>query len=313
MGVRTSCESPEAIFDVDAVNLDRQYFKENEDKCVKVFAEIGAENTVYPDITVEKTVWIETAQQRKTREQFVAGGWKSIGEFNNAKKDGIESRYDWLALQAERRMKEFADAEWEKVESWPAGLAGFAFSPGSQNLSQENCDNLIRAKWSEWKKLTYRLANLTIYDPSSQSRYTFLIDEEMNQRWVVIEKLWLWRSKKSPRHYLLYSVESRFESWAIDKNGTFRPAVLQRNGEVIDGLWLLKEIAAIGAKTRPDIPASEYSRYGIVPDDMEEKGGEIKRCDRRAYQTIENIPFVVKSKGDARGQYLTIREVLQAK
>ena len=29
MSVRTRCDSPEALFNVDVVNLDRQYFKEN--------------------------------------------------------------------------------------------------------------------------------------------------------------------------------------------------------------------------------------------------------------------------------------------
>lgn len=315
MSVRTSCDSPDSLFNVDAVNLDRQYSEENKNKCVKVFAEIGPKNTIYPDITVEETVWIETAQQfdeRKTREQFVAGGWESIEEFNNAKKAGIKSRSDWLALQAEQRMKELSDAEWEQVQKWPDGLAGFSFDQDSPVNSLQGCETLIEANWSEYKKRTTRSAYPIIYDPSSQSIYYFLLNEEIDQRDVLIEKLWpVWQSKKSPNHYLLYSVENRFSSLAIDKSGTFRGAVLQRDGEAFDSSKRLEEMVEIMNKIRPNVAPDEYDRYGIIPDGLD--GTEIKRCDRRTYQTIEDIPFRVKSKGDASGQYLTIREVLQGK
>ena len=315
MSVRTSCDSPDSLFNVDAVNLDRQYSEENKDKCVKVFAEIGAKNTIYPDITVEETVWIETAQQfgaRKTREQFVAGGWESIEEFNNAKKAGIESRSDWLALQAEIRMKKLADAEWEQIPSWPAGLAGFSFDQAASDPAAKGCNDLVQARWSEYKKRTTRFAYPVIYDPLTQSRYFFLLNEEIDQQDVLIERFSpVWRSKKSPNHYLFYSAENRFSSWSIDENGTFRDAVLQRDGEIFDTSKILEEIVAIMNKVRPNIEPSEYGRYGIVPD--RSHGSEIKSCDRSTYQTIENIPFRVRVKGNAGGQYLTIRDVLQAK
>lgn len=67
MSVRQSCDSGERVFSVDAQNLDYDYAKENDGRCVQVFAEIGKANFVTPDITVKKTVWKETEEELSQR------------------------------------------------------------------------------------------------------------------------------------------------------------------------------------------------------------------------------------------------------
>ena len=67
MSVRESCDSSEKVFSVDAQNLDYDYSKENDGRCVQVFAEIGKANFVTPDITVKKTVWKETEEEVSQR------------------------------------------------------------------------------------------------------------------------------------------------------------------------------------------------------------------------------------------------------
>jgi hypothetical protein len=100
-------------------------------------------------------------------------------------------------------------------------MAGFSLN----SSLEQSCENLIVAEWSDFKKRTTRLAFPTVYDPSTQSRYYFMFNEEIDQQEVLVEKLWpVWRSKKSPNHYLFYSSINRFDLWEVQKDGTARGA-----------------------------------------------------------------------------------------
>jgi hypothetical protein len=312
MSVRATCDSEDSPFSVDAVNLDSKYAKDNKDKCVKVFAKIGPENTIYPDITVKETIWIETKQQfeaRKDNERFIEGGWESKEEYENAKKEGYEDRRDaWLALKKEQRAKQLADAEWQQLQAWPEKLSGFSLNPGRG----ETCETLLKSSYSEYKGRHTRTAYPHIYDPSTRTRYYFMLNEEIDQRDVYVERLWpIWKSKKSPDHYLVYSKANRFGSFKLGQDGIFRDAELQRDGGKFDSL---EDTVAIMNKVRPNIEPDEYRRYGILPDESE--GQEIQKCERSTYQTIEELPFLVREnlqeKGIVGKPYLTIKEVLRA-
>ncbi len=308
MSVRQSCGSSDELFTVDAENLDSKYFENNKGRCVRVFAEIGPENTIYPDITVNETVWTESAAEFELRQEsarFIAGGWESREEFERAKAQGITDRATWIQWQAAKRAEALADAEWEQVQSWPEALSGFWV-----NVSlEQSCDNLIVADWSDLKRRITRRAFPTIYDPATRSRYFFIFNEELDQREDVVERLWpVWRSKKSPAHYLFYSPTNRFDLWEVQKDGTARGATLQRDGKPFGTDEQLAETVAIMNKVRPNIEPSEYHRYGIMPEQAD--GSEVRRCERQTYQTLEALPFPLREKGDLGRKYFTIEQVL---
>jgi TonB family protein len=308
MSIRTRCDSKDELFSVDAANLDLKYSEKYKDKCVKVFAEIGPENTIYPDINVKETIWVESAKEfeaRKDHIMFVTGGWKTKEEYESAKEQGYHSRSDWLAETKKKRAEFLANADWEQVQQWPAAMSGFAF-----NVSTEDgCEELIEARWSDYKKRSTRSAYPNIYDSSTQSNYYFMFNEEIGQREVLVDRLWpVWRSKKSPNHYLFYSPITRFSLWEISNDGNVRTAVLQRDGKIFGSSEYLSEAVDIMDKVRPNIEPTEFYRYGIMPDELGDT--LLRNCERNTYQTIENISFPLKEKGSFGRLHFTINQVL---
>jgi TonB family protein len=292
MSVRTRCDSKDELFSVDAENLDLKYSEKYKDKCVKVFAEIGLENIINPDINVKETIWVESAKEfeaRKDHIMFITGGWKTKEEYENAKKQGILKRSDWLA-----------NADWEQVQQWPEAMSGFEF-----DLSEvDGCEKMIQAKWSSYKKRMTRIASALIYDPSTQSTYLFVLNEETDARLVYAHR-WgpVWRSKKSPDHYLFYT-KGGFRLWEIRDDGTARTGVLQRDGNTFDSS---EDIVAIINKVRPNFEPAEYYRYGIMP---ELGTTELRKCKRETYQVIEDLPFALKEKDSLGRMHFTINQVL---
>lgn len=308
MSVRTRCDSKDELFSVDAANLDLKYSEKYKDKCVKVFAEIGPENTIYPDINVEETIWVESAKEfvaRKDHEKFITGGWKTKEEYESAKEQGHHSRSDWLAEMQRKRVEFLANADWEQVQQWPAAMSGFSFS---MSEVEKGCEKLIEARWSDYKNRTVRQAYPTIYNATTQSVYSFMFNEEIDQRQVLVDRLWpVWRSKKSPNHYLFYSPITLFSLWEISNNGNVRTGTLQRDGEIYNPIY---DYVAIMDKVRPNIEPTEFYRYGIIPDEPEAGDAVLRKCDRKTYQTIENLSFPLREKGSFGRLYFTINQVL---
>ena len=308
MSVRTHCDSKDELFSVDAANLDLKYSEKYKDKCVKVFAEIGPENTIYPDINVKETIWMESAKEfvaRKDHEKFITGGWKTKEEYESAKEQGYHSRSDWLVEMQRKRVEFLANADWEQVQQWPAAMSGFAFS---MSEVENGCEKLIEARWSDYKNRTIRRAYPTIYNATTQSVYMFMFNEEIDQREVLVGRLWpVWRSKKSPNHYLFYSPITLFRLWEISNDGNVQSGTLQRDGENYDPAY---DYVAIMNKVRPNIEPTEFYRYGIMPDEPEARESVLRKCDRKTYQTIENLSFPLKEKGSFGRLYFTINQVL---
>jgi len=308
MSVRTHCDSKDELFSVDAANLDLKYSEKYKDKCVKVFAEIGPENTIYPDINVKETIWMESAKEfvaRKDHEKFITGGWKTKEEYESAKEQGYHSRSDWLAEMQRKRVEFLANADWEQMQQWPAAMSGFSFS---MSEVENGCEKLIEATWSDYKKRTIRRAYPTIYNATTQSVYMFMFNEEIDQREVLVDRLWpVWRSKKSPNHYLFYSPITLFSLWEISNDGNVQSGTLQRDGENYDPAY---DYVAIMNKVRPNIEPTEFYRYGIMPDEPEARESVLRKCDRKTYQTIENLSFPLKEKGSFGRLYFTINQVL---
>jgi TonB family protein len=309
MSIRTRCDSKDELFSVDAANLDLKYSEKYKDKCVKVFAEIGPENTIYPDINVKETIWVESAKEfvaRKDHEKFITGGWKTKEEYESAKEQGYHSRSDWLAEMQRKRVEFLANADWEQMQQWPAAISGFSFSISEV---ENGCEKLIEARWSDYKNRTIRRAYPTIYNATTQSVYMFMFNEEIDQREVLVDRLWpVWRSKKSPNHYLFYSPITRFSLWEISNDGNVRTAVLQRDGKIFGSSEYLSETVDIMNKVRPNIESTEFYRYGIMPD---ESGDTVlRKCDRKYYQTIENLSFPLREKGSFGRLHFTINQAL---
>ena len=311
MSIRTRCDSKDELFSVDAANLDLKYSEKYKDKCVKVFTEIGPENTIYPDINVKETIWVESAKEfvaRKDHEKFITGGWKTKEEYESAKEQGYHSRSDWLAEMQRKRVEFLANADWEQMQQWPAAMSGFSFS---MSEVENGCEKLIEAKWSDYKKRTIRRAYPTIYNATTQSVYMFMFNEEIDQREVYVNRLWpVWRSKKSPNHYLFYSPITSFSLWEISNDGNLRQAVLQRDGKIFGSSENLFEMVDIMNKVRPNIEPTEFYRYGIMPDEPEAGYSVLRKCDRKTYQTIENLSFPLREKGSFGRLYFTINQVL---
>lgn len=51
----------------DMPSLEKQFFQENEGRCIRFIGKIDRRNTVYPDMSVVRIAWEESAKQRETR------------------------------------------------------------------------------------------------------------------------------------------------------------------------------------------------------------------------------------------------------
>jgi hypothetical protein len=67
LNLKKSCDDLESVSRVDVVNLNSSFSLNNMERCVKIFAEVGRENFIYPDMIALKVLWIETAAEVSAR------------------------------------------------------------------------------------------------------------------------------------------------------------------------------------------------------------------------------------------------------
>jgi hypothetical protein len=225
---------------------------------------------------------------------YIDGGFESKSEYLTAKAAGAYTRQKWLA-----------DAEWQELPAFPESMLLM------QNLQGgKGCDDIIEAKyWQSYpgspKAGYYRNATLQIIQPFHKRRYYLIYVEFFDTRNLLSEPLLrMWRSKKDERYYLAYYGTNAFELYFQDSTGLFKEAMAQVDGAPYTDEKRLSESVDVMNRVKARRSPDEYRKWGIIPGSFEET--KLLSCERRNYETIENIRFV----DTQTGQSATIKELL---
>jgi hypothetical protein len=123
LGLHDGCVSQRLYKTVDVPNLDYEYSKQHNEKCVRVYAKIGPENFNTPDLQVIETIWIESDEEfseRKEAERLAEAKAEALAlEANKTNAEWLANKFDAASsVYCKSAVESLAKYDYEWTDDW---------------------------------------------------------------------------------------------------------------------------------------------------------------------------------------------------